>query len=67
MLSRYKKGSDIWNVNEASGISPVQVSADTVAVLNLALEIAEKTGGAFDPTVGPLTDLWRILSNEDEG
>jgi thiamine biosynthesis lipoprotein len=66
MLSRYKEGSDIWNVNEASGLSPVEVSADTIAVLNAALDAAEKTGGAFDPTVGPLTDLWRILPQEDE-
>ena len=66
MLSRYEKGSDIRNVNEASGVSPIPVSADTIAVLNAALDVAEKTGGAFDPTVGPLTDLWRILSKEGE-
>ncbi|MDR2179048.1 MAG: FAD:protein FMN transferase, partial [Synergistaceae bacterium] len=65
-LSRYGKGSDIWNVNEGAGVSPVEVSPDTVAVLNAALEIAERTGGCFDPTVGPLTDLWRILSKEGE-
>jgi thiamine biosynthesis lipoprotein len=67
MLSRYEKGSDIWNVNEASGVSPTRVGADTIAVLNAALEVAEKTDGAFDPTIGPLTDLWRILSKEGEG
>ncbi|MDR1979422.1 MAG: FAD:protein FMN transferase [Synergistaceae bacterium] len=65
-LSRYKKGSDVSNVNESSGGSPVRVSADTAALLRAALEIAEKTGGCFDPTVGPLTDLWRILPREGE-
>ena len=30
------------------------------AVLQQALDIAKKTGGAFDPTIGPLVDLWDI-------
>ena len=66
LLSRYEKGSDIWKINEASGVSPVRVGAAAIAALNAALEAAEKTGGAFDPTVGPLTDLWRILSKKGE-
>jgi FAD:protein FMN transferase len=30
-----------------------------LAVLERAIEIADATGGAFDPTVGPLVALWR--------
>ncbi|MDR1379473.1 MAG: FAD:protein FMN transferase [Synergistaceae bacterium] len=64
-LSRYKVSSDISNINAASGVSTVQVGKETVAVLSIAKEIAEKTGGYFDPTVGPLTDLWRILAKDN--
>ncbi|HEX9564903.1 MAG TPA: FAD:protein FMN transferase [Gemmatimonadaceae bacterium] len=37
----------------------VPVSPELLAVLNRAVEIARLTGGAFDPTVGPLVALWR--------
>ena len=36
-----------------------QVSSDLFRVLTRAVEIAEATGGAFDPTVAPLVVLWR--------
>ncbi|MFN5756707.1 MAG: FAD:protein FMN transferase, partial [Planctomycetia bacterium] len=35
------------------------VSDDLWRVLERAVAIREATGGAFDPTVGPLTALWR--------
>ena len=34
-------------------------SGDLLAVLADSLEVARATGGAFDPTVSPLTRLWR--------
>ncbi len=42
-----------------AGEGPVAVGADLFDVLSLALEVSEKSGGAFDPTVGPLVRLWR--------
>jgi thiamine biosynthesis lipoprotein len=38
---------------------PVAVSHDLYAVLKIAREAAESTGGAFDVTVGPYVQLWR--------
>lgn len=35
------------------------ISAELTSVLALALDVAERSGGRFDPTVGPLTKLWR--------
>jgi thiamine biosynthesis lipoprotein len=35
------------------------VSPDLLEVLTTALTVARGTGGAFDPTVGPLVALWR--------
>ena len=45
-----------------NGETDVLYYPDEVFYDNLAkaIEIAETTGGAYDPTVAPLTDLWRI-------
>lgn len=37
-----------------------EVSSETVRVLALAIHIAEESGGAYDPTTGPLLDLWGV-------
>jgi thiamine biosynthesis lipoprotein len=36
----------------------IETGADLDAILTTALRTAEKTGGAFDPTIGPLVRLW---------
>jgi thiamine biosynthesis lipoprotein len=38
---------------------PVQVSDDLWKLLRLSHDVAERTGGAFDITVGPYVQLWR--------
>ena len=38
---------------------PVPVSADLLAVLLRARQLAESSHGAFDPTCGHLSQLWR--------
>ena len=60
MFSVNKKDSDISKVNENAGVASVAVHADVAEVLSFALEIAEKSCGAFDPSVGPLVRLWGI-------
>jgi len=52
--------SDIARVNAAAGIAPVQVHDEVFDVIERALFYAEISGGAFDPTVGPLVSLWGI-------
>ena len=37
---------------------PQVVSTETATVLQAALDLATETQGAFDPTVGPLMELW---------
>ena len=57
------EGSDIHAVNHADG-EAVAVSAATADVLSLALEMAESTGGSYDPTIYPLVSLWGFTTGE---
>ncbi|KFN49539.1 FAD:protein FMN transferase [Arenimonas composti] len=57
-MSPWEADSDISRFNRAPAGS-VQVLAPGFAhVLAAALELARDTGGAYDPTIGPLVDLW---------
>ena len=52
--------SEISAINKAAGERSVSVSSDTAYVVKASLAFAELTGGAFDPTVGPLVKIWGI-------
>ncbi len=52
--------SDINNINKKSGIEPVKVNNDIYYVLKKAKTYARISNGAFDPTIGPLVNLWGI-------
>ncbi len=57
-LSDYRPDSELNRLSGTSG-EWVGVSSDLFRVLRRAREIAERTGGAFDPTIGPMVALWR--------
>ncbi|KMT23237.1 FAD:protein FMN transferase [Clostridium cylindrosporum] len=57
-MSVFKNYSDISNVNANAGILPQKVDIDTYFVIKKAVEYSELSGGAFDPTIRPLMDLW---------
>jgi thiamine biosynthesis lipoprotein len=57
-LSDYRPDSELTSLSATSG-AWVTTGRDLFAVLARALEIARLSDGAFDPTVGPLTQLWR--------
>ncbi|MBQ3650647.1 MAG: FAD:protein FMN transferase, partial [Treponema sp.] len=59
-FSTTKRDSDISHVNAHAGIKAVPVHRDVYFVVQTALNFAQKTDGAFDPTVGPLVKLWGI-------
>lgn len=56
-LSDYRADSELRRLDGHA--SAVPVSDDLFAVLEIALELARATNGAFDPTVGPFTRMWR--------
>ena len=57
-MSTYIKDSEISLFNKTLSNMPFEVSKDFQLVLSHALKVAEKTNGAFDPTIGPLVNLW---------
>ncbi len=57
-MSTYLEDSEISRFNRHPEASPFVVSAETFEVMRTAVEISEKTGGAFDVTVGPLVEAW---------
>lgn len=65
-MSATIESSDITNINNNAGIKSVTVNEDTYFVLSKAKEYAELSNGAYDPTIGPLVDLWNILAEEKE-
>jgi thiamine biosynthesis lipoprotein len=60
ILSDYDPESELSRLSTlAPTADAVPVSDDLWQVLRRAVEIRDATGGVFDPTVGPLTTLWR--------
>ncbi len=57
-MSTYQEDSELSRFNAQQGTDWFAVSPETAAVVRLALDVAEQTDGAFDPTVGPVVNLW---------
>ena len=51
------EGSEIYRANHSGG-EPVNVSEETAELVSLALEMAEKTEGALEPTIYPVLRAW---------
>jgi len=66
IMSDYRPDSELMRLSGQAGGSPVKVSADLFRVLEAAQELAEKTEGAFDITVGPVVELWRAARMKGE-
>jgi thiamine biosynthesis lipoprotein len=60
LLSTWIKTSELSGVNAAAGRNPITVSSETLELLMRAVEIGELTDGAFDITVGPAVQLWKV-------
>ena len=60
LLSNYREDSEISAINRNAGGKAVPISLETEQVLRQALRYATVTKGAFDPTIGPIVELWGI-------
>lgn len=54
LTSIFSTRSAVYQLNQESKI----VSAELAGLIDEALEVSAKSGGAFDPTVFPLLELW---------
>jgi thiamine biosynthesis lipoprotein len=52
-----------WNRNES--LDTIEVPSYAAEVLRIALQIAEQSGGAMDPTISPLIELWGFGASKD--
>ena len=59
VMSDYRPDSELSRLTASAATGPQTLSPDLFAILDTSLRIAQATGGAFDPTIGPLTTLWR--------
>jgi len=57
-MSTFRTDSELSRFNAAASDAAFAVSPDTARVVRQALDIGRMTDGAFDPTIGPLVDLW---------
>ena len=58
LMSTYREDSEVSQFNRSDSTDWVDISAETRAVIDEALEVSQLTGGAFDITVAPLVDAW---------
>ncbi len=63
LMSYHKNGSEISKINHNAYEGSVNVSKSTFEVLQKSVEFSRLSGGAFDITIGPLSDLWRSASD----
>lgn len=57
-MSTWREDSIISRFNRSEAGTAMVIPEDFARVLSHALTLAEATGGAFDPTIGPLVRLW---------
>lgn len=63
-FSNWRKDSEIARLNAQASTEPVAVSPLFASALELALQVAAASDGAFDPTVKPLLDVFRAAKRE---
>lgn len=59
-LSTWRPDSDLSRARAGALLQRVTVDPATVADLRWALAVSARTGGAFDPTVGPLVEAYGL-------
>jgi thiamine biosynthesis lipoprotein len=57
-ISHYRSDSEVAGFAAAPVGTPFKVSQGFAHVTRFALELHRRSGGAFDPTLGPLINLW---------
>ncbi|HIS69065.1 MAG TPA: FAD:protein FMN transferase [Candidatus Gallacutalibacter stercoravium] len=59
------ENSEIYRANHSGG-QTVTVSEDTAQLISFALEMAQKTGGALEPTIYPVLTAWGFTTGSKQ-
>lgn len=65
-MSHYDPESELSCFNRAPANKPFKVSAEFARLVRLALDLHRRSGGAFDPTLGPVINLWGFGEATDQ-
>lgn len=65
LMSDYDPKSELSQINRYAGRNVVAISDELKEVLEISLEVARETEGAFDPTIGALTIGFYRFGRED--
>jgi len=60
LMSSYRDDSELVRFNRHASLEPFSFSAETMEVFEIARDVSEMSGGAFDITVGPLGAAWGV-------
>lgn len=66
-MSTYRDQSEISRFNRSQSTGPFTVSDALGKVTRAALQLSEESGGAFDPTLDPLINLWGFGNRKPSG
>lgn len=58
------EGSEIYRANHSGG-KPVELSRETAEIVSFALQMAEETEGALEPTIYPVLTAWGFTEEEN--
>lgn len=62
-LISWRKEGDVAKLNRLAGTDFTAIDPRTAAVLATSLSVCEKSGGAFDITIAPISRLWDFDEN----
>jgi thiamine biosynthesis lipoprotein len=65
LLSEWRPDSEISRINQAAGLHPVKVGADTLANVRVGLEVAKWSDGAFDLSWAALRGLYLFQPGQE--
>lgn len=58
LMSTYRPDAELYQFNASNSTDFQEISEETYTVFEIAMDVSERSGGAFDVTVGPLVNLW---------
>jgi thiamine biosynthesis lipoprotein len=65
LMSHFIASSDVERLNAAAGGAAVAIDPETLRVLETAQDVARRSGGIFDVTVGGFRGLWKFDEDRD--